>query len=494
MVKELKRLEAKVQSLKHTNSAQTVEIDKLNCCLKSKDIVIIELKGQLNTFQEENVGLKARITSLEEELLRYRTKKNSSNSSIPPSQDPNRIKRTESLRECSGRKPGGQPGHEGSCLEMVAEPTETIIHQPNYCTCCGNDLSEIPAEFVGKRQVIDIPPVTPIVIEHQIFRKRCRCGHLTESDYPVEAHSPVCYGPRIQGLTAYFHSRQYITFERLRELYIEVFGLSISSGILVEMVGTLADKSKGIYEEIRSRICVSPTVGADETGVNINGKNRWAWVFQTPELTYIHADLSRSKKVVYTLFPQGFPQSILVHDCWASYFGVQAQGHQICTAHLLRDLKYLGKLYKEQQWSQDFSSLLHDALELKKTLYTENCGCEALQQRNMLEEQVDKMLAQTTDSRHEKLTVFKERMLKYRNYLLTFLHRPEVPPDNNASERAIRTFKVKQKVSGLFRTEDGAKAFAIIRSIIDTTIKNNNNVWEALALIAAMPVKYQDSS
>jgi transposase len=280
----------------------------------------------------------------------------------------------------------------------------------------------------------------------------------------------------------------------MRELYIDVFGLSISSGSLVGMVENFAGKSKGVYEEIHSRLCVAPVVGADETGVNINGKNRWAWVFQTPELTYIHADLSRSRKVIDTLFPQGFPQSILVHDCWTSYFGVQTQGHQICTAHLLRDLKYLDKLYKEQRWTRDFAGLLRSAMELKKTLSTEEYCREELQQRSMLEEQVDKMLAQTTDSQHKKLTAFKERILRYRHHLLTFLHQSETPPDNNASERAIRTFKVKQKVSGLFRTEDGAKAFAIIRSVIETTIKNSNNVWEALALIAAMPVKYQDSS
>ena len=154
----------------------------------------------------------------------------------------------------------------------------------------------------------------------------------------------------------------------------------------------------------------------------------------------------------------------------------------------------MGKLYKEQQWTQDFTGLLQSALQLKKKLFTADYGYEALQQRGKLEEQVDKMLAQTTGSQHKKLTVFKARMLKYRDHLLTFLHRSAVPPDNNGSERAIRTFKVKQKVSGLFRTIDGAKAFAIIRSVIDTTVKNNQNVWEALALIAAMPVEYQDSS
>jgi transposase len=377
-------------------------------------------------------------------------------------------------------------------MEAVSDPTTVILHQPNYCHCCGNDLSGISSEFFGKRQVIDLPPITPVVTEHQIYGKRCRCGHLTESDYPAEAHSPVCYGPRLEGLTAYFHARQYIPYERMRELYVDIFGLSISSGSLVRMVASFSQKSKGIYEEIRRRVFSSPVVGADETGVNINGKNRWAWVFQTPAVTFIHSGLSRAKKVVDQLFPKGFPQAILVHDCWSSYFGVQTKGHQICTAHLLRELKYLGKLYADQQWTADFTGLLHRALELKKTLPVEDYS-KNIHQRSILEEQVDQMLAQTTDSQHKKMIAFKERIEKYRNYLFQFLYHPEVPPDNNASERAIRTYKGKQKVSGLFRTEEGAMAFAIIRSVIDTTIKNDKNVWEALALIPVLAGNFQES-
>ena len=481
MTSVLNKLETEIESLKYTVCSQMAEINILSHCLEG--------------VQMENLELEARNALLEKELSLYRIKKNSSNSSIPPSQDPHRIKRTESLRKSSARKPGGQPGHEGSCLEMVSEPDKTILHMPGYCKCCGGDLSAATAQYIGKRQVIDTPPVKPVVTEHQIFGKRCQCGHVTEGDYPPEAHSPVCYGPRIQGLTAYLHSRQYIPYDRIREFYADVLGLSISSGCLVNMIECFADKSKGIYQEIRRRVVASPVVGADETGVNINGKNRWAWVFQTPKLTYIDAGLSRSKKVVDEIFPQGFPKSVLVHDCWTSYFGIQTRGHQICVAHLLRELEYLGKLYKEQQWTANFSALLHKALELKKTLLVaEDYLLHNSPQRSILEEDTDQMLNQTTHSEYKKLTAFKERIQKRRHCLLTFLYDPQVPPDNNASERAIRTFKVKQKVSGLFRKQDGAKTFAVIRSIIDTTIKNGQNVLEALALIAVTPVSFQDSS
>jgi transposase len=456
-------------------------IDKL---LTQEAARILKLEAQLASQSQQIKELLAKITSLEQELSFYRTKKNSQNSSIPPSQDPYRVKRTESLREKSGRNPGGQPGHEGSCIEMSMEPTEIQIHEPSYCNCCGKDLSAFPSEFIGKHQVIDIPPVKPVVIEHQLYGKRCSCGHLTKSHYPVEAHSTVCYGSNIQALTAYFHARQYIPFERMRELYHDIFGLSISSGSLVNMIQSFADKSKGIYETIRERIAQSLVVGADETGTCINGKNAWTWGFQTLTDTFLYSIKSRAKTVIDQLFPQGFPHAVLVHDCWTAYFGVNVKGHQICTAHLLRELKYLDKLYT-QQWTQAFTDLLHRALELKKNLSAEDY-LKPIPERTKLEEQLDILLNQDIDPKHEKLITFKNRIIRYRNHLFSFLYQLEIPPDNYASERAIRTYKVKQKVSGLFRSDDGAKNFAIIRSVIDTTIKNTKNVWEALTLIPSM--------
>ena len=165
---------------------------------------------------------------------------------------------------------------------------------------------------------------------------------------------------------------------------------------------------------------------------------------------------------------------------------MKVEGHQICTAHLLRELKYPGKLYT-QHWTVAFTDLLHRALELKKSIFAEN-DLKHVHARTQLEEQLDRMLMQHIDPEHKKLIVFKERIVRYRKSLFRFLYQSEVPPDNNASERAVRTYKVKQKVSGLFRSEDGAKAFAIIRSVIDTTIKNTKNVGQALAIIPNLAV------
>jgi hypothetical protein len=321
-----------------------------------------------------------------------------------------------------------------------------------------------------------------IVSEHQIYSKQCSYGHVTQSEFPLEVRSPVCYGSTIQSLTGYFHARQYIPYERMQELYRDIFGLQISSGSLANMVQNLAKKASGVYETIRQRVAESKVVGADETGCRVKGKNAWAWVYQTPTATYIHPNKSRGKAVIEHLFPEGFPKSILVHDCWTSYFGVKSKGHQICIAHLLRELKYLDKLYPKQQWSKNLTSLLCRALELKKNMLPTDY-LQPIKRRTELEEQLKTMLEQEINPKYTKLVIFKRRIVRYSGYLFSFLYHWEVPPDNNASERAVRTFKVKQKVSGLFRSEEGAKSFAVIRSVIDTTIKNTKNVMEALALI-----------
>lgn len=153
-------------------------------------ILIGGLLEEKASLRKDVEALKSHIAVLEEKLSKYEHPKNSSNSSIPPSQDPYRIKRTESLREKSGKHPGGQPGHPGHCLEL-SSPTETVDHHSVYCSVCGRDLSGVVPEFAGSRREIDIPPVVPVIREHRIYRKQCICGHIQESDYPAGISSPV---------------------------------------------------------------------------------------------------------------------------------------------------------------------------------------------------------------------------------------------------------------------------------------------------------------
>ncbi len=441
---------------------------------------IQELKTLVKHLLEENADLKRRLS-------KYEHPKNSNNSSMPPSKDENRPKR-RSLREKSGLKPGGQKGRKGNTLKTVESPDFIQEHIPFYCQCCGESLDMIQAKCKGKRQVYDIPEIEIKVTEHQIFTKQCKCGQINEGEYPQEANAPVSYGNNIESLIGYFHTRQYIPFKRMKEIFSDVFNTPISEGGIHYLLDKLVAKAQPAYEMIKHKLQTNTkyAVGSDETGVKVNGDKHWAWTWQNEEATFITITDNRGQKSIDQTFKDGFKNSVLVHDCWASHFNTNAITHQICIAHLLRDLNYLNELYGHK-WSQATKLLFQIALILEKQMkpsdyYTHN------PRRGQFENRLDFLINYNLPSdKHDELIRFQKRLKKHREYIFTFLYRPEVPPDNNASERAIRNIKVKQKVSGLFRSTNGAFRFAVLRSITDTVIKNDLNVLNSLKIIATLP-------
>lgn len=436
---------------------------------------IAQLTKRVDRLEQEN-------TELRKKLSKYENPKNSRNSSLPPSKDENRPLRTKSLREQTGKKPGGQPGHDGNTLKVTSAPDKIAEHIPQYCHCCGRDISDLPSELIGKRQVIDLPPIAPEYTEHRVYQKTCRCGHITKSDFPTGVNTPVRYGSNVESLIGYFHCRQYVPFDRMREIFNDLFHLPVSEGGLHYILNRLAVKALPAYELIKNKITNSKVVGTDETGVKINGKQHWYWTWQNEKSTFIVASENRGFKTIEKNFSQGFPQSVLVHDCWKSHFQTQALDHQVCIAHLFRELNYFTERYKDP-WVSRFKKVLKQAIEVKKQMsvsdYYQPCH-----QRHNMENALNALLGEEINEKHKELVTFKKRMAKYRDYLLVFLYHPKVPPDNNGSERAIRNVKVKQKISGQFKAMIGANQFAVLRSITDTALKNGQNVLNALGVIA----------
>jgi len=454
--------------------------------MKTSDQIIIEELKRIILMQAQEIAkiplLMARIDVLESELERYTTRKNSNNSSMPPSKDENRPPRTSSLREKSNRKAGGQPGHEGKTLEMTETPDEIIEHHSCFCPECGKDVSELPFEFSGKRQVIEIPTIKQIVTEHRVYRCTCSCGKIVESDFPVGVDSPVKYGKSIETIIGYLSVRQYLPFKRLQEMMNDVFSVQISEGGLHWLMNRLASKGADAYEMIRQRVLRSQVIGTDETGVKINGKNHWFWTWQNNRATFIAPSTNRGTTTIIENMSGISGEAVLVHDCWKAHFQTPVKTHQLCTAHLERETKYLEERYKVA-WPVRFRAMLREAHKLKKQFtpadyYYPNHLC------SLLEKELDNLLSETLDPKHKELIAFQKRITKYRDYVFTFLYHPNVPPDNNGSERAIRNVKVKQKISGQFKIFSAAENFAILRSIIDTAIKNNQNVLKALNVIA----------
>ena len=459
-----------------------------------KDKIILELiqkvelltrrVQQLEVFEKENQKLRKENTFLKQRLSSHEHPKNSNNSSIPPSKDENRPKRNQSLREKTGRKPGGQAGRKGSTLKMVETPDIIQEHIPGYCNCCGKDLGNISFEFAGKRQVIDIPEIKLHVTEHQVFKRVCPCGHVTTSPFPAVANAPVSYGNNIESLIGYFHTRQYIPFKRMQEFFNDVFHVSISEGGIHYLLNKLAKKAVPAYELIKQKLKSNTffAVGTDETGIKVAGNKHWAWTWQNNEATFITITDNRAERSITENFKNGFENAVLVHDCWKSHFNTNALSHQICMAHLLRDLNYMTEQYNHKR-SKICKMLFKSAIDLNNRMndvdyYIHN------PKRTSIEKRLDRLLDYHLDKKHKELVTFQKRLIKYRKFILTFLYFPNVPPDNNASERAIRNIKVKQKVSGQFKSPNGAFIFAVLRSVTDTMIKNDRNVVNSLKVIA----------
>jgi transposase len=424
------------------------------------------------------------VKQLEDKISLIEGSRNSRTSSTAPSHDIGRSNQV-SLRVPSGKKSGGQSGHAGHTLILSDTPNDIIDHHPHSCDHCGTDLQGMDSVSFTRRQIVDIPPVSPVYIEHRSHMKTCPlCSFQTCGVFPSHLQAPIQYGARIEAMTGYLSVFQSIPYNRICKLFKDFFGLHLSEGTIDNFLNSLAEKSNPSYENIREQIQQSLVVGADETGCRVGGKKHWFHVWQAPTLTFIASFASRGYAVIEKYFSAGFPNSFYVSDCWASHLKVEAKAHQLCMSHLLRELINFEEKLK-RQWSIQMKELFMRAIELKKNM-TEIDYLNPNVEVTKLNKELDKLLETDLSGLHPKEQSFIKRLIKHRQSIFTFLIVPDVPPDNNASERAIRNVKVKTKVSGQFRNKEGkgADRYAKIRSVVDTKIKNGKDVYEALVALA----------
>lgn len=437
--------------------------------MDQKDLIIESLLQKVDELEKK-------LTALEEKIAVYEKPKNSFNSSIPPAKDENRKKR--SLREKSDKKSGGQQGHKGSSLEIVSAPNHVIVHQPDFCQGCGKNISSAEAVFEEKRQVVDLPVIRPVYTEHQCFSKACSCGKTTYSTFPSCVKAPIQYGPQIESTVAYLSVRQYLPYQRICEYLKDGFNVNISQGSIANLLERFSSKAAFPYQVIKGNMEKSQVIGADETGVKIDGAKAWIHTWQDQLNTFIAVSKHRGSKAIQDNFPLGFPHATLVSDAWAAQLATPAHAHQLCLAHLLRDLNYFIDAYKSD-WATQVKKVFKEAIELKSSLI-ENDYKAPIKQRDDLKERFDQLLEENNKPLIKKIRAFYKRLVKNRSNIFNFLYNHHIPPDNNASERAIRNTKVKQKISGQFKTLQGAEIFVTIRSIIDTALKRGANIFDAL--------------
>lgn len=335
--------------------------------------------------------------------------------------------------------------------------------------------------MVERRQVVDIPPIEAETTEYRVYGITCHCGHHQIASFPDGVDNHIQYGPNIAALATYHNVYQYVPFKRLQDFFTHACHLPLSIGTLENIVFRMAEKARPIWDGFRQTLEQSKNVGGDETSAKVNGKKQWIWVWQTTFLTFLTISVSRGAAAINASFPKGFPLATLCSDRWKAQLNTWAKKHQLCLAHLLRELEYLIQTEKTT-WADQFKELLLKAIKLKQTLPSypvDHPGAVAM------EKQLDGLLKEPMPDTATKTKTLQGSMSKYRIFIFPFLYDPDTPFENNASERAIRNVKVKLKVSGQFKT--GQQGYCIIRSIIDTAIKNGQSVFNVLTAMAMMP-------
>lgn len=430
---------------------------------------------------ERLLALEAMVVQLQEEIRLLKNGKKSNTSHTSPSHDIGRSN-SQSLREKSGKKSGGQKGHEGHTLQLSDAPDEILHYTPDFCERCATPLASAVSTLSERKQELVIPPIKVRCVEHRSYSITCRCGYTNVGDMPAHLKGPIQYGTSVSATIAYLFAYQYLSYNRIKSALRDLFGISLSEGTIDNVLAKIAAQAMPSYEHIQKRIQESSVVGGDETGTKINGRKGWFHVWQNSLLTFIVAAATRGYKTTELYFEKGFSKAVYVSDCWSAQLKTPAKKHQLCLAHLLRELTNFEDAL-QCTWSCELKLLLKKAIVLKQGLQNHDYlhpppGVIAL------ELQFEKMLEVDVIHFHAKPKAYVKRLRKNKKSVFTFLHYQDVPYDNNGSERAIRNVKVKNKISGSFRSEQGATRFAILRSVIDTTVKNGQDVFNALNLLA----------
>ncbi len=457
---------------------KNTEIETLKRQVIEAQLILKEAIIQLDQQAEQIEKLTKRNKELEQLLSKSVGKppqKDSSNSNLPPSKDLPRPDRRRSLRPKSDRKTGGQPGHKGHTLEFNPNPDQIIDLINKNCSRCGLKLDQNKASRIGARQQIDIPTINTFTKQFNIYQTKCKCGCINESTFPYSINAPTQYGPNTRALINYLSVRQYIPYYRITELLKHCFNLSLSQGTIYNTLERTVRKTNGIYQTIKDFLQQSDWVGSDETGIYVNGKNWYNWVWQNKKATFIVATPTKRKDHISEYFYHGFPNAILSSDQYAAQLSTIAKGHQICYPHLYRRIVYLMEI-EPNKWLVNIKKILKKAEALKQL---KPQRARSNQQAKYLETKLNRLLINKIDQTNfpESFT-FQNSLIKHRHAILTFLYHKKVPADNNDSEKAIRNAKVKMKVSGFFKSQQ--QTFAQLRSIIDTLIKNNTPILPAL--------------
>ena len=457
------------------------------------------LTADFAVLKAENAALRDRVQTLEEQVA-----KDSHNSHKPPSSDGLSKPKPKSLRPKSERPTGGQPGHPGHTLRMAEKPDRIVPHRVERCAGCGRSLAGQAPDRVERRQVHDLPKPKLEVTEHQAEVKTCPCGCVNRATFPPEAAAPVQYGPRVKSVGVYLGEYQLLPFDRLTEIMRDLFACgSFSEGTLANFKADCSRRLEPVEAAIREMATAAPVAGFDETGVRAGGSLHWLHTVSTRLLTWYYAHKRRGREAIDAAGILADYRGRAIHDCWKSYFDYDCD-HGLCNGHLLRELIFLWE-EQSQKWAK---AMIDHLLAIKKAVATANAdglpalppadqdrflkGYERIVQAGYAQNPVatphgpkrrGPVCVRTRTGRHRKQSKARNLLDRFRDHpdsVLAFMRDFAVPFDNNQSERDLRMMKLRQKISGTFRSFQSLVNFCRIRGYVSTARKNGINALDAL--------------
>jgi len=449
-----------------------------------KDDLIRALFAHVHSLAQQVAALSAKVAELEGRLA-----KNSQNSSKPPSSDGLSRPQPKSLRKATGKPNGGQKGHSGQTLKQVAEPDHIEIHEaPDTCDACGAVLAK--GELAEKRQVFDLPKLKHVVTEHRVLQVCCPCGKRHRGVFPVAVSAPVQYGPGVKAAVVHLTHHHMQPLARTGSLMGDLFGLPISEASVLAIHTEARKRLAPTVQAIGEAIQDSPVAHADETGMRVRRSLQWLHVLATPFLTWMGCHQHRGKKAFDAFGIHGEFTGTLVHDGWRPYRDLACL-HALCNAHHLRELTYVFEEMK-QAWAGELIEHLLAAyqevneagspLTSERTAFYQT-GYHAILEDGEAHNPRAPRSGKRGGTKQSKALNLIDRLRIYADDVWRFATDPGVPFSNNVAEQAVRMPKVKQKISGGFRTIPGLETFCTIRSYLATLHKQGANLYSALTQV-----------